>query len=72
MTELCDEKYFLSRNTKSLYVNFVDDFSTFLHFFIRRKQALRSLKETALIRVIEGLEDKSKVTDLEVSLSLKQ
>ena len=71
VTEICDEKYFLSRNTKSLFVNFFDDFSTSLHFFIRRKQVLRSLKETALNRVTEGLKDKSKVKDLEVPHSLK-
>ena len=71
VTEICDEKYFLFRDTKSLYVTFFDDFSTSLQFFIRRKQTLRSLKQSALHTVTEALNDKSKIEFLEVPQSLK-
>ena len=56
VTELCDEPYFLHPSTKSLYITFSDELLTCLHFFVRRKQILQTLKDIGLDQFVNSLQ----------------
>ena len=70
--DISDENYFLSKQTRSLYIRIFDGGLTSLHFFIRRKQILRSLKDLALHKVANSLKDESKIAELEIPRTLRQ
>ena len=70
--DISDENYFLSKQARSLYIRIVAGASTSLHFFIRRKQILRSLKELAVHAVTDRLKENSKIEELEIPRTLRQ
>merc|ERR1712055_839034 len=69
--DISDEDYFPSKHARSLFISVFTGVYTSLHFFIRRKQILRSLKELAMHAVADRLEEKSKIEDLEIPRTLR-